>query len=392
MFPVSPPANLNVSTSSLTLPATNQNTAGSTTSFTLSGSGLGSGDTVTLTAPTGCEISTSAASGFGNTLILNPDANGNLSTTTVYARISASATADVSGNLTLTDALNSSLNKSIVGQRHREPADANLQSDRSHLGDVYRRNSCSDPMDRRERGGGQHHQPLLRYRRRHRRQRALDRSRSGGRGQWQRQLQLGHHRCGRRHVLYCGGYLWSGGTATFSHLTQSITIQAGRHANFQSDRPDLGHVYRRAKRPDPMDRRQRGRRQHDQPLLRHRHHHWNGNEHWIEVDQVAAANGNGSYSWDTTGVAPGTYYIGGYLWSGGTPTFSHLTQSITIQASAATPTFSSDRPHLRNVYRGTGCSDPVDGRQRGGGQHDQPLLRYRHHHGTATSTGSRSTR
>ena len=50
---------------------------------------------------------------------------------------------------------------------------------------------------------------------------------------------------------------------------------------------------------------------------------------------MAAANGNGSYNWNTTGVAPGTYYIGGYLYSGGKPYYSHLTQSITIQAAAA---------------------------------------------------------
>ena len=59
----------------------------------------------------------------------------------------------------------------------------------------------------------------------------------------------------------------------------------------------------------------------------------NGNETWIKFGQ-AAANGNGSYNWDTTGVAPGTYYIGGYLYSGGKPYYSHLTQSITIQAAA----------------------------------------------------------
>ncbi len=50
---------------------------------------------------------------------------------------------------------------------------------------------------------------------------------------------------------------------------------------------------------------------------------FNGNEHWIEIDQVAGASGNGSYNWNTTGMAPGTYYIGGYLYSGGarpTPT------------------------------------------------------------------------
>ena len=39
----------------------------------------------------------------------------------------------------------------------------------------------------------------------------------------------------------------------------------------------------------------------------------NGNEKWIEIDAVTAADGTASYTWNTTGVAPGTYYVGGYL-------------------------------------------------------------------------------
>jgi hypothetical protein len=103
---------LNVSTTSLTLPAATQGTAGATTSFTVGGSGLGSGDTLTLVAPSGSEVSQNGSSGFGSTLLLNSDASGNVSST-VYARISVSATANVSGYLTITDALQSSLNKSI---------------------------------------------------------------------------------------------------------------------------------------------------------------------------------------------------------------------------------------------------------------------------------------
>ena len=69
---------------------------------------------------------------------------------------------------------------------------------------------------------------------------------------------------------------------------------------------------------------------------------WNNNEHWIEIDQVAAANGYGSYSWNTTGMTPGTYYIAGYLFSGG-PIYSHLLQSFTILPPAA-PTFQITAP------------------------------------------------
>ena len=118
IFPVSGTVNpvvtpvLTVSPTSLTLPTTTQGTAGATTTFTVSGSGLGSGDTLTLWAPTGSEISKDGST-FVNTTPLYPDANGNLTTSTVYIRSSASAMANVSGNLTITDALNSSLDKSI---------------------------------------------------------------------------------------------------------------------------------------------------------------------------------------------------------------------------------------------------------------------------------------
>ena len=57
----------------------------------------------------------------------------------------------------------------------------------------------------------------------------------------------------------------------------------------------------------------------------------NHNEHWIEVDKVSAANGYGTYTWDTTGVAAGTYYIGGYLFSG-TAIRSYCATPITIVA------------------------------------------------------------
>ncbi len=78
---------------------------------------------------------------------------------------------------------------------------------------------------------------------------------------------------------------------------------------------------------------------------------WNGNEHWIEVDQVAAANGTGSYTWNTAGVRPGTYYVAGYLWSDGRPVFSRLTQPITIEAAPAR--FSITGPASASYQAGT---------------------------------------
>ncbi|MBN2577927.1 MAG: hypothetical protein JXB10_02970, partial [Pirellulales bacterium] len=63
----------------------------------------------------------------------------------------------------------------------------------------------------------------------------------------------------------------------------------------------------------------------------------NGNERWIEIDQVAAANGNGSYTFDPAGIASGTYYVGGYLYNPATTkaAISQLTQPVTIGTASA---------------------------------------------------------
>ena len=64
---------------------------------------------------------------------------------------------------------------------------------------------------------------------------------------------------------------------------------------------------------------------------------WNGNEKWIEVDKVAAANGAGSYTFNLTGFAPGTYYVGGYMYDKTLKTFtnSHLMQSVIIGSGSS---------------------------------------------------------
>jgi hypothetical protein len=66
----------------------------------------------------------------------------------------------------------------------------------------------------------------------------------------------------------------------------------------------------------------------------------NGNETWIRVDLRPVSNGKGSYDWNTTGVKTGKYYVGGYLWSGGKPYFSYLSQPIIVQQDATGPTIS----------------------------------------------------
>ena len=79
-----------------------------------------------------------------------------------------------------------------------------------------------------------------------------------------------------------------------------------------------------------------------------------GNPKWIEVDAVSAANGTGSYSWNTAGMAPGTYYLAGYLDDGGKPFFSHLTSAITIAAAtvAPVPSFTLTGPTSGSVTAG----------------------------------------
>jgi hypothetical protein len=63
---------------------------------------------------------------------------------------------------------------------------------------------------------------------------------------------------------------------------------------------------------------------------------WNRNERWIVIDQVAASDGSGTYHWNTTGVAAGTYYVIGYLYDfAGTFTLSHLLLPVGVGRSPA---------------------------------------------------------
>ena len=68
-----------------------------------------------------------------------------------------------------------------------------------------------------------------------------------------------------------------------------------------------------------------------------------GNPKWIEIEAVTAANGAASYSWNTTGVAAGTYYLAGYVYDAGKGYISHLGSAITITAPAA-PSFTLTGP------------------------------------------------
>ncbi len=133
-------------------------------------------------------------------------------------------------------------------------------------------------------------------------------------------------------TYYVGGYLWANGSPTWSHLTKSITIKAPPAPTFTLTAPTSGTVVAGKNATItwtaanvPAGSTVSLCYDTDTKL-------WNGNETWIEINKITAADGKGTYTWNTAGVAPGTYYIGGYLWANGKSTCSHLTKSITIQA------------------------------------------------------------
>ena len=76
-------------------------------SFTVSGSGLSANASVSVVAPSGCEISLSGSSGFANMLPLTASSGGTLSSTQIYSRISASAATNISGVISFNDSVDS---------------------------------------------------------------------------------------------------------------------------------------------------------------------------------------------------------------------------------------------------------------------------------------------
>ena len=58
---------------------------------------------------------------------------------------------------------------------------------------------------------------------------------------------------------------------------------------------------------------------------------WSPNATWM-YNVATAAGGGGSYTWNTAGVAAGTYYLSGYLWDAtlGQPTYNELATPIVI--------------------------------------------------------------
>jgi hypothetical protein len=90
---------ITVSPISLTGFLTSEGTPSATQTFTISGSDLIAN--LALTAPTGFEISTSASTGFTNTLSLTPTA-GTVASTIIYVRLTGATISSPSGNIDLT--------------------------------------------------------------------------------------------------------------------------------------------------------------------------------------------------------------------------------------------------------------------------------------------------
>ncbi|MCX6208388.1 MAG: hypothetical protein NTZ59_02505, partial [Bacteroidetes bacterium] len=80
--------------------------------FTVSGNYLD--DDITLSAPSGFEISTSNNSGFGNSVVLTRN-SGSVSTTTIYARFTPTTTGSTSGSITIASLNATTQNVAVSG-------------------------------------------------------------------------------------------------------------------------------------------------------------------------------------------------------------------------------------------------------------------------------------
>ena len=132
-------------------------------------------------------------------------------------------------------------------------------------------------------------------------------------------------------TYYIAGYLYTpSGTAVFSHLTTSFTVVAAAPSFTLSSPASGSYVSGQTISVQWTDANVPSGSTIS--LAYDTTTNW-GNPKWIEINGVSAANGSGSYSWNTTGLAAGTYYIAGYLYTpSGTAVFSHLTTSFTVTA------------------------------------------------------------
>ena len=89
-----------------------QGTASSNQTLSVSGTNLTAN--ISISAPTGFEISTNASSGFGSSLTLN-QTGGSVASTTIFIRMTATATGSPSGNISLTSTGATTVNAAVSG-------------------------------------------------------------------------------------------------------------------------------------------------------------------------------------------------------------------------------------------------------------------------------------
>jgi hypothetical protein len=109
------------SAANLNLGTTTQGTAGTAQSFNLSGSNLFGN--VTVTAPTGVEVSLTSGSGYATSLNVAPAASGQLSSTQIFVRIAATAPVGaITGNVALTATGSDGETVGVTGTVNAAPA------------------------------------------------------------------------------------------------------------------------------------------------------------------------------------------------------------------------------------------------------------------------------
>ena len=168
-------------------------------------------------------------------------------------------------------------------------------------------------------------------------------------------------------------YTPSSGGTVYSQVTTSFTITAAA-AHLRAFQPGLGQLHRRADGLGPMDRGQRPQRQHDQPGLRHDQHL--GQPEMDRDRAVTAASGSGSYSWNTTGMAAGTYYIDGLHVHAVVRQHGLLAPHDLVHDHRRRAQLHAYQPGFGNLQRRADGFGPVDRCQRSQRQQDQPGLRH----------------
>jgi hypothetical protein len=153
-------------------------------------------------------------------------------------------------------------------------------------------------------------------------------------------------------------------TATYSHLTTPITIPAAPTPTFALTAPTSGTFTASQLVTINWTAANVSANNVVSLCLDKDTKMMNGNEKWIEIDQAKATDGH--FTFNTTGYAPGTYYIGGYMYDNvlKKATYSpYLSQPIVISAStnsvAAVSNLNASVDSL-NVQGGTDGASLVD--------------------------------